>query len=484
MKKLFILLLGAAILKSSLAAASQTQLHQPIALINATVIDGTGGPIKERATIVVKNGRITCIGATECDKQTADTHRINMTGKFITPGLVDTHVHFSQTGWFDGRPDSLKLNPIYSYSKVIAELKANPERWHRSYLCSGITAVYDVGGPAFTLDLQSQGEKNTMAVHVRAAGPAITHASSNSPGLRMNMIEGSPTFFPMGSEAETRDSIRRLHKQGTRTVKVLYSRPPKGRQADYDARLIAAGDEAKSLGLDLIVHATGLREAKVALKAGAKMLVHSVENQDVDEEFISLAKINNTIYSPTILVTSNWQKGLANIALGTKSRIDDPNHCVDNLLRARIQNDLDRLKPYLPTGFNEARAHRIPARIANQERRKLRNLSIVHRAGITIATATDAGNPLTLHGPSIYSEMEAMQAAGLKPSEIIVMSTKNGAQAMGRLDDFGTLEIGKLANLVVLENNPMDDISNYRSITNVMRMGVLHRISDLNYDKN
>jgi imidazolonepropionase-like amidohydrolase len=88
--------------------------------------------------------------------------------------------------------------------------------------------------------------------------------------------------------------------------------------------------------------------------------------------------------------------------------------------------------------------------------------------------ATDAGNPLTLHGPSIFSEMEAMQAAGLEAPDIIVMATRNGARAMGRPGDFGTLEAGKLADLLVLAEDPRTDVRAFRSLTHVMRGGRMH----------
>ena len=102
------------------------------------------------------------------------------------------------------------------------------------------------------------------------------------------------------------------------------------------------------------------------------------------------------------------------------------------------------------------------------------NLRRVHAAGGAVATATDAGNPLTLHGPSIFDEMEAMQAAGLTPADVIVMSTRNGARAMRRDGDFGTLEAGKLADLLVLAENPLADVRAFRSRTHVMRGGRLY----------
>ncbi len=106
----------------------------------------------------------------------------------------------------------------------------------------------------------------------------------------------------------------------------------------------------------------------------------------------------------------------------------------------------------------------------------------MYDAGAIIATGTDAGNPLTLHGPSIYSEMEAMQDAGVPAADVVVMSTRNGAHAMGRLDDFGTLEPGKIADLLVLGGDPSEDVSNFREIEWVMRAGVMHSVHDLSND--
>ena len=109
------------------------------------------------------------------------------------------------------------------------------------------------------------------------------------------------------------------------------------------------------------------------------------------------------------------------------------------------------------------------------------NLRRVHESGAVVATATDAGNPMTLHGPSMYGEMERMQAAGLSAMDIIVMSTRNGAYAMDRLDDFGTLEAGKIADLVILTEDPVADVAAFRSLTHVMRMGVMHDQKELAY---
>jgi imidazolonepropionase-like amidohydrolase len=107
------------------------------------------------------------------------------------------------------------------------------------------------------------------------------------------------------------------------------------------------------------------------------------------------------------------------------------------------------------------------------------NLRRVYATGARIVVGTDAGNPLVFHGASIFGEMEAMQAAGLPAAAVVVMATRNGAQAMGRLKDFGTLEPGKLADLLVLAEDPTQDVRAFRSLTHVMRGGRLYEQAKL-----
>lgn len=101
------------------------------------------------------------------------------------------------------------------------------------------------------------------------------------------------------------------------------------------------------------------------------------------------------------------------------------------------------------------------------------NLSKVYEAGIPVVVGTDAGNPGTLHGISIYDEMEAMQEAGIVAEDLIVMVTQNGAMAMQRLEDFGT-QTRKFANLIILEEDPSEDISNMRSLTDLLLKGAFY----------
>jgi imidazolonepropionase-like amidohydrolase len=289
------------------------------------------------------------------------------------------------------------------------------------------------------------------------------------------------TFLPMATPADVQSSVRRLVAMGAQAVKVWYLAPAPARRDSLDARLMEVGAAARAAGLDLIVHATSLREAKVALRAGAKLLVHSVQDSIVDDEFLRLLAANDGVYAPTLVVGGNWSRAVASVIVNAPYTIDDPTGCVDSNTVAKVAAT-DRLRPFLPDRMRSAEvAYRRLEAAGAAQWVMAENLRRVHAAGRTIAAATDAGNPLTLHGPSIYQELEAMQAAGLSPADIIVVATRNGARTMGRLLDFGTLEQGKLADLVVLAEDPRKDVRAFRSLTHVMRAGRLHGQRNLAY---
>lgn len=453
---------------------AQSDATDAVVLTGATVINGDYWI--ESASIIVRDGRIECVGEPEACSFPEDAEIIDLDGHYITPGLVDAHVHFAQTGWLDGRPDGMQAPDVYPYPETAAALRANPDRWHAAYLCTGITAVYDVGGQAWTVtsDHATDTERSDRA-HVRAAGPLITHASDRN---RFFLGEGAadqPLFLPMEDVAGVREQVRYLESIGAQAVKVWYLAPRPDDRDRLDGLLMEIGAAADAAGLPMIVHATSLREAKMALRAGAAMLVHSVSNQPVDQEFLDLLTGNDAVYVPTLQAGPNWGRALASVAFAASAPIDDPNGCVDEAIRARI-NAPERMPSDL---ISPAWAYRSLEGNGAEIALMQQNLMAVFEAGGRIATATDAGNPMTLHGPSIYREMEMMQAAGLSPQAVIEMSTRGGAVAMGAEDEFGQIEAGFVADLIVLSEDPREDVRNFRSLTHVMRAGVLRAQSEL-----
>jgi len=466
------------------------------ALVGATVHDGTGAAATPDAVVIVRGDRIACVGTRDACPVPAAADVVDLAGRHLAPGLVDGHVHYAQTGWLDGRPDSGIGTNRYDYEALQASLKDNPQRWHRAYLCAGVTAVYDVGGLPWTLAVgdsppdghrrahdyrdQRYDHRRDQRPHYRSAGPLIT---AYEPIFGVMRAAGADTFLPMQSDEEAAESVARLVELGADAVKVWYIDPAPGRRAALDARLRRIGAAARAAGLPLIVHATELRNAKAALRAGAHMLVHSVDDRLVDDEFLALLADAGAFYAPTLTVSLNWRHAVASAMLGVAAPpIDDPNGCVDARTR-RVIAEADELiqgrgAKGRPGPEQVARAFAGIAAAAESTTIARLNLRRVADAGLPVVTGTDAGNPLTLHGPSIYAEIEAMAAAGLAPGDILIMSTRNGAAAMGRLDDFGTLQAGKLADLIVLGDDPAESASAYRSITHVMRAGVLAPVAD------
>jgi len=160
-------------------------------------------------------------------------------------------------------------------------------------------------------------------------------------------------------------------------------------------------------------------------------------------------------------------------SIATAPAVDDPNGCVDAETLRKVRESVT-----LPP-TDGARLASLEERVAKATAMMAANLKRVSDAGIPVAMGTDAGNPLTLHGPSIYAEMEAMQAAGLTPMQVLVASTRGGSHAMSVEKITGTIEKGKSADLIVVGADPTADIANLRRLRLVMRAGVLRSIDEL-----
>ena len=217
----------------------------------------------------------------------------------------------------------------------------------------------------------------------------------------------------------------------------------------------AAIREAHTLGLRVAVHATQLEIARRMVDAGADILVHSIDDRPIDRELLSAMRAGGVLYIPTLGVSRRYAE-----VLGQQLELTPFEQAMGD---AGVIASLDDL-PRLYQGYRRHQSLK-DNRVARE------NLLRVHRAGITIAAGSDAGNIGSLHGPGLHRELELMVDAGLTPSDVLIAATRGGAQVMGHSRELGRLEPGLLADLLLLDADPQKDIRNARRIAMVMKGG-------------
>jgi imidazolonepropionase-like amidohydrolase len=437
----------------------------PIAIVGGTLVNpGADGGVTRTAdgVVVVRGGRITCAGTRAACPLPPNAEVVDAAGGFVSPGLIDAHVHFSQTGWVDGRPDALDVRGEHPYDSVVAALRAQPELFGRSYLCSGVTSVYDVGGYQWTTALAGRSVDRLDMPRVVAVGPLLSSIDHwlNLPDIRQ--------FVAMTSDSVVRATVREQKRMGSAAQKVWYLQLPDSLRPRARALLNAAGAEARQQGLPMIVHATQLRTAKEALQAGATVLVHSVETDTVDAGFLALAKGNDATVIPTLTV----REGYADVYLGRSPAARYPLRCVDPATRAKLER-------VLPDARRARGAERVRGGTWDRQRTTMEeNLRRMRTAGVRIAMGTDAGNPGTAHGPSVYREMEAMEAAGMPAADVYAAATVAAARAMGIIAEAGTLGTGKRADIVVFDADPSLAAANARRVRLTVRNGAVYAAAE------
>jgi imidazolonepropionase-like amidohydrolase len=247
-------------------------------------------------------------------------------------------------------------------------------------------------------------------------------------------------------------------------VKVWFIRE-KGDDLAAKERIVKdVADVAHGAGVRLAVHATELQTAKAALRVGADVLVHSVDDAEIDDEFVSLARMRKAVYVPTLFMHSGYMLALSNQWRPTpeESRLADPDvlrdlGTLDALPRNKLPDWLQNFKPPPErSALNPITAH---------------NLMRMWHEGFVVPVGTDAGNIGTVHGASFFRETAWMAQAGLTPAEVLRAATSNGAKMMGREQEVGDVRAGMLADLVLLERDPLADVHNLSAIDLVVRAG-------------
>jgi imidazolonepropionase-like amidohydrolase len=432
-----------------------------IAIVGATVVhpqrEGAAALEADR-TIVIAGNRIRSVAPSSPAAIPPGATVIDAKGKWVIPGLVDGHVHFFQSGNLYTRPDAADFTRWVPYAKEVERNKARLPATFRVWLASGVTSVVDIGGPFWNFEMRDAARRSAAAPRVAVAGPLISMV--DDPPLDL----GDPPIIKTASPDEVRALVARELARRPDFIKVWFIYRKGDDLSAQEAVVKAAGDAAHAAGIRLAVHATELVTAKAALRAGADYLVHSVIDEPVDDEFIALARRNHALYCPTIFVFTSYELALSNTwrATDAERRLADP-----QILAS--MRDLEKIpKELLPARVAKMLAappDTTPSPVA------LQNLRKVWDAGIPVVMGTDAGNIGALHGPVVFREMEIMSRAGLTPLQVLRSATVNGARAMGLERELGTIEPGRLADLVILDADPLAAIDNLSRIDRVVKDG-------------
>lgn len=462
MKKLFLALLLLALPARS--APQPQQAPRPLVFTHATVIDATGAPPQSDRTVVITGDRITEIGQSKDVGVPQGAQVVDATGKFMIPGLWDMHVH-----WL-----------------------------HRDYLplfpANGVTGIRIMWG----LPMHHQWRQEIAQGALR--GPRMAIASS--------IVDGQPPIWPgstaVKDAAEGRQAVIQAKQAGAEFIKV-YSRL--SREAYF-----AIADEAKKQGIPFAGHVPAAVSVAEASDAGQQSIEHftnvleacstheeelrrksaeALTNLPEGQKFPSRATLRSLIrqmldtFSPEkanslaarFARNHTWQCPTLTV-LRNMAFIQDP----------AIHNDprIKYMPPGMATGWDPKGDFRLQDRteedyeLSRESYRKLKELiGPMRRAGVEFLAGTDVLNPYCFPGFSLHDELGLLVEAGLSPMESLQAATLNPARFLGKEKVLGTVEKGKIADLVLLDASPLADINNTRKIDAVVMGGQLFAKAEL-----
>jgi amidohydrolase family protein len=456
MRKLFLALLLLAL--PAMPSPQPPQTSRPLVLTHVTVLDMTGAPARPDMAVMISGDRIAALGPSDGFRVPSDAQVVDATGKFLIPGLWDMHVH-----WLN--KDYLPL-----------------------FIANGVTGIRIMWGAPFHFQWRQEIEHGTLR------GPRMAIGSP--------IVDGPTPIWPgstaVKDAAEGRQFVIQMKKDGADFIKV-YSRLPR------DA-YFAIADESKKQGLSFAGHVPDAVSVMEASDAGQKSIEHltgvltacSTREEELrkgrDEAWTTspsgqavfnrasarpLNRLMLDTFSPEkanalfarFVRNHTWQCPTLTV-LRNMAFIQDP----------AIHNDprVKYMPPGIASGWDPAGDFRLKDRTAEDVEmqqatyRKLKELiGPMRRAGVEFLAGTDVLNPYCFPGFSLHDELTLLVEAGLTPMEALQAATLNPARYLGRDKDLGTIEKGKLADLLLLDASPLDDINNSKKIDAVVFGGKL-----------
>ena len=454
-----------------------------VAIVGATLIDGTGAAPRASTTLLLRGDRIVAIGTTGDLAVPTGAHVIDATGKTVIPGLADMHVHFSFGAPAQRQPDETR--------QVLAR-----------QLYYGVTSILQLGATDGSTEsiraLRAEREAGSLvAPHIYGSGGHLTLPGTHPvytsfpPAAReaadritaATPVDEPVNLYPMGlgisfvrNEASVRKAVAERAAGGMDVIKITVESGPLAFGDTHPLMSVdmirTIVDEAGKHGLPVFAHVSSPAELQASLEGGAAGVVHAVIDRPLPSEATADLMAKRGFHVVPTLALSD----------GAVRFADEPGYMDDPFFRASVTDaELAALRaPGFAGAFREGWVRnandpaRAPLEALKQHRADvLANVGMLHARGVPIAVGTDTGNPYVYPGYSVHRELELLVQAGLTPMQAIVAGTRGGAQMLGQQDEFGTLAVGKRADLLILGADPLADIRNTRTIEAVIVDGKL-----------
>jgi len=431
---------------------------QDLVIKNVNVVDVVHEKILPKKDLTIVDGIIQSV---QDSKGEILENEIDGTNKFLMPGLIDAHIHLFQSGGIYTRPDAIDLRHIVPYNVERQWLYDNAEEILERYLSQGFTSVIDLGGPMYNLVLRDSLNRMKNTAHVYMAGPLI------STYLPEQLEVQYPPIVKANDEELARQLVRKQMEFDPDVIKIWFVILKPQDALDNYPIIKAIIEEARLHKKPVAIHAKEIITAKIALELGVDFLVHSVTDVELDDEFLALLKSGNSVYCPTLQVSSNFDK----VVYG-EYEISDLDYKIAMAETVGSIMDISRINNSKDLQYYNSDKPNLLHYQYVQDSISLVNLTKINKADALIAFGTDAGNIGTLHASSYPREIDLLRSAELTNAEIIKSATINAARSIKKEIEMGSIEINKRADLLLLMGNPFTSLDNLKDKELIIKNGI------------
>jgi imidazolonepropionase-like amidohydrolase/ABC-type multidrug transport system permease subunit len=415
------------------------------------------GTVIEQGSVLIRDGKIAEIfTGTVPDAKSLHAETVNGAGKTLLPGLIDAHVHLGSPGgfWADAKDWANTENFIF--------------REMDAYLYSGVTAVKSVGdetdGMLKDRATLAAGEK--QGAELFTVGPMFTAPGGHGTEYAQYMPKSMQAEFlaqtvrlPKSAQ-DAKAQVDELKKLGVDGIKAILEGGPAAHPIPRldPALLRAISAAAHAEGLPIVCHTGDSRDVADALDAGVDGIEHGSMRDTIPQALFERMKQNGTFYDPTLTVVEALN-AVANKKIDPLDR-----YLVQQVGPAKLLEDTKKM--ILTSGVDEGfRGWTFSLDLAKQ------NLAAAMRAGVVLVAGTDAGNPEVIHGPAIHRELQLWVEAGVPAAVALQAATYNNAKLLRADRRIGLIRKGYEANLLLVDGNPLQDISSTERISAVFFKG-------------